>query len=77
LFSRRSERTLAKRKWTREQWAAWAAKRDAVIAAGADDRKRLAESIENYERRMEEERRRHERRRRLINRFTLGLVNIS
>jgi hypothetical protein len=74
LFCSPSEKTLAKRKWTPDEWAAWRAERDALIAASAEDRKRLTESVERVERRLEEERVRRERRRRVVNRLSLGLL---
>jgi hypothetical protein len=65
---------MAKRKWTPEEWAAWRAEAEAVQAAAAEDRRRLAQSIERYERWLEDERVRAERRRRLISRLSLGLL---
>ncbi|MFY9578676.1 MAG: hypothetical protein WAQ33_05075 [Gaiellaceae bacterium] len=61
---------MAKRKWTPEERAAWEAEK----AAAAEDRRRLAASIERYERWLEDERARHDRRRRLVNRLSLGLL---
>ena len=61
---------VAKRKKTPEERAAWEAER----AASAEDRRRLAATIESYERWLEERRARYERRRRVINRLSLGLL---
>jgi hypothetical protein len=64
------ERTMAKRDWTPEERAAWEAEK----AAAAEDRKRLAASIDRYERWLEDERARRQRRRELVNRLSLGLL---
>jgi hypothetical protein len=65
---------MAKREWTPEEWAAWKAETAALQAATAEDRRRLAGSVERLERRLEDERARRERRRDLMNRLSLGLL---
>ena len=61
---------MAKRDWTPEERAAL----KALHAAAAEDRRRLAASIERYERWLEDERARRGRRRLLVNRLSLGLL---
>ena len=61
---------MAKRDETPEERAAWEAEK----AAAREARRRLAESIDRYERWLEDERVRRERRRRLVNRLSLGLL---
>jgi len=61
---------MAKRKPTPEERAAWQAEK----AAAAEDRRRLAATIELYERWLQDRRDRYERRRRVINRVSLGLL---
>jgi hypothetical protein len=61
---------MAKRKWTPEEQAAWEAEK----AASAEARRRLAASLERYDRWLDKRRQHHERRRRLVNRLSLGLL---
>jgi hypothetical protein len=61
---------MAKRKWTPEEQAAWEAEK----VASAEARRRLAASLERYDRWLDERRQRYERRRRLVNRLSLGLL---
>jgi hypothetical protein len=61
---------MAKRKWTPEEQVAWEAEK----VASAEARRRLAASLERYDRRLDERRQHYERRRRLVNRLSLGLL---
>jgi hypothetical protein len=61
---------MAKRKWTPEEQAAWEVEK----AASAEARRRLAASLERYDRWLDERRQRYEHRRRLVNRLSLGLL---
>ena len=61
---------MAKRKWTPEEQAEWEVEK----AASAEARRRLAVSLERYDRWLDERRQRYEHRRRLVNRLSLGLL---